>query len=380
MRIAVHWRGGLKSGVLVSLILGCAAASFAQDLGEIARQERERKKEQPTRAEYVYTNDDLQREHILVPEDKERAIAAREGAKPTAQVAQTSAAPVAPAVATATASAPAPSPAQTATRTSSASAVTASAATSQARPSSPAAPIFRPAVATNDSPQVASAKTASDEAKQSPLEAILELVREQETSAREAAAEKHSHERPAMQTTASGTPAGGARLPQHAHQIEWAPVEEKKTLPGEMDASEPSAPVFRSRRRYEASLKEEPIDLGVTDVVTVERGDSLWKLARRYLGSGTRWRELAAVNTQILNANVLHVGEWICLPQGNLQNARRITPRARGPETMTRKVAQKIVPKACAGEANFDRFVVTTAPLGGSLRREWSPGRCTSTP
>src|SRR5579862_1081205 len=154
MRIAFHWCGGLKSGVLVSLILGCATASFAQDLGEIARQERERKKEQPDRAAYVYTNDDLQRAHILVPEDKARALAAREAAtKPEAQVAQTPAASVAAAPVVA-ANSPAPIPARAV------SVATQVVATSLA--TSPAVPPARPApvsssVAFSAPPEIASA-------------------------------------------------------------------------------------------------------------------------------------------------------------------------------------------------------------------------------
>jgi nucleoid-associated protein YgaU len=76
-------------------------------------------------------------------------------------------------------------------------------------------------------------------------------------------------------------------------------------------------------------LEPEPVDSGMAAVVTVERGDSLWKLAKRYLGKGTRWRELAALNTQISNADVIRAGEWICLPVRDLQIARQtITPRA----------------------------------------------------
>src|ERR1019366_10009528 len=82
-------RIGLKSGVLVSLVLFSAAASFAQDLGDIARQERERRKEQPPRATYVYTDDDLKRQHILVPEDQARVLATRRSTStPAVQVSQ----------------------------------------------------------------------------------------------------------------------------------------------------------------------------------------------------------------------------------------------------------------------------------------------------
>src|SRR5271168_1632892 len=89
MRFLPQWRMALRSGALVSLILLCAAGSFAQSLGDIARQERERKKEQPPRATYIYTEDDLKKEHILVPEDQARVLASRRNASnPAVQVAQ----------------------------------------------------------------------------------------------------------------------------------------------------------------------------------------------------------------------------------------------------------------------------------------------------
>jgi nucleoid-associated protein YgaU len=369
MRIAFHWCGGLKSGVLVSLILGCAAASFAQDLGEIARQERERKKEQPDRAAYVYTNDDLQRAHILVPEDKARALAAREAAsKPATQVAQTPVAPVAAAPVVA-ASSPASIPTQAV------SVATQVVATSLA--TSPAVPPARPApvsssVAFSAPPEIASAKDVTAEPKASPLQAILELVHEQEASTRETSAQKHS----GALARRSAQPAA-ADIP---FDVRPSPAAEKKTARRETATPAPSPAAFSTPRRHSEVREPEPFDLGMPDVVTVQPGDSLWKLARHYLGSGRRWRELAALNTQIFNANVLHVGEWICLPAGNLQNAGRITPRARAPASVVQKIAQKIVPKNCPDHDNSERFVVTAEPLGGPLRRGSSPSRCTSTP
>lgn len=365
------------------MILVCAAASFAQDLGEIARQERERKKDQPDRATYVYTNDDLRREHILVPEDRERALAAREAAtKPATQVAQVpaSAAPTTTSVANA-----APASASIATRTAPAAIpiatphASASVATSKVPASTPAMPASGPVASPSSAPQVAAAKSVTPEAKQSPLEAILQLVHEQEISFREAAARKHSREHRPAQTVATEIPAGDGHEPRPARPVEWAPEEKKKAARRETpEYSVPSRALPTASRRPPARL--EPVDVGVTDIVTIEPGDSLWKLAKRYLGSGARWRELAALNTQLLNANVLHVGEWICLPEGNLQNVRRILPRARAPAATTRKVAQRIVPGACPGQPGLDRFLVTAEPLDASLRRGLSPGRCTSTP
>jgi len=306
MRLLLHSRGGLKSGVLVSLILGCAAASFAQDLGEIARQERERRKEQPARSTYVYTNDDLQRQHILVPEDQARVLAARgDASNPAVQVAQ---APASPAPLAA-----AGSPAAVATAAAPVSAPVAARAAALISHStfSPSAVMVQP--------------------KMSPLEAIRRLVQEASVQERRPAA-THRHAPPAIAYSPFG--------------VRMSPAAQSKLARRETATNPVSRTAFVRARRHLAKL--EPVDLGVADVVTVERGDSLWALARRYLGSGRRWRELAALNSQILNPNVLHVGEWICLPSGEIQTAhQKISPRARAPAA-TAQASALVAPPAAA--------------------------------
>ena len=49
--------------------------------------------------------------------------------------------------------------------------------------------------------------------------------------------------------------------------------------------------------------------------IRVEKGDSLWRLASKHLGSGKRWRELAALNPNLSNPNLIRVGQWIKLPE-----------------------------------------------------------------
>src|SRR5271156_1735119 len=58
-----------------TLFFSCASTCLGQSLGDIARQERERKEHEPRRSSYVYTNDDLKRTHILIPEDQQRVLA-----------------------------------------------------------------------------------------------------------------------------------------------------------------------------------------------------------------------------------------------------------------------------------------------------------------
>jgi len=290
MRIPARRRMLFQSGVLVSLVLSCAAASFSQDLGAIARQERERRKEQPPRATYVYTNDDLARQHILVPEDQARVLAAakRSASTPAVEVAQTPAA-----VSAGAASDPA---------------VTAPPAPISVRPAPPVS-----AVPANSSNPLAVAAAGAPEP--TVLERVLKAVREQ-------SARNHPQTRIGPRSAINAGSSDILLSSASAKRIERHEIAPR--LISHSDFSRNQPPHVMPARA--------PADLGIDDVVTVERGDSLWKLARQYLGRGSRWRELAALNPQILNPGVIHAGEWICLPSARLQTARhRGAPRALAP-------------------------------------------------
>lgn len=64
------------AGILAAALF-YASATYGQSLGDVARQERERRKQETHQAAHVYTNEDLTREQILIPEDRERVLAAR---------------------------------------------------------------------------------------------------------------------------------------------------------------------------------------------------------------------------------------------------------------------------------------------------------------
>jgi nucleoid-associated protein YgaU len=49
-------------------------------------------------------------------------------------------------------------------------------------------------------------------------------------------------------------------------------------------------------------------------VLTVQRGDSLWKLAQQVLGRGSRWQELLAANPGIVDPKRLETGTQIVVP------------------------------------------------------------------
>ena len=47
---------------------------------------------------------------------------------------------------------------------------------------------------------------------------------------------------------------------------------------------------------------------------TVVKGDSLWAIARRFLGDGSRYPEIARLN-QIPNSNLIYPGQVLRLPE-----------------------------------------------------------------
>jgi nucleoid-associated protein YgaU len=67
---------GARRQINISIVLlACffalgVAPSLAQSVADIARQERERQKNLSRPSQHIYTNDDLERSHILVPEDR----------------------------------------------------------------------------------------------------------------------------------------------------------------------------------------------------------------------------------------------------------------------------------------------------------------------
>ncbi len=216
-----------------------AAPSYSQTLGDLARQERERKQHQSHRTEHVYTNDDLKRPQILRPEDRERVQEAQKKATPTT--------------------------------------------------TEPAAEV-------------------AGSAPETGAESLGDI-------ARRFRALQQAHQKPGPQPIAPELKIGGQAL---AYPTFSPPLART--------AAPPAPPRFvkPTRERARKSIpSEEPIS-GVGALV--QPGDTLWKLAKEYLGHGTHWPRLAAINPQVSDPTHLRVGTWVHLPEKaqTLQSANRV--------------------------------------------------------
>jgi len=280
----------LRGGLLICVLCLCAAPSFAQSLGEVARQERARKQSQPARPSHVYTNEDMTRPEILLPDDQTRFQAAREETKPTL-------------------------------------------------------------VQSADKIPVISSQ---------PYEIPLGDV------ARYYRLQKQLQQGPQL----SDLPGLSSATPLAAPSAPKPP-----SLPAPTPAAEPPK---RSSSRGPAPTGDRAIQ--VAGGVRVARGDSLWKLAKRHLGSGMKWRQLAALNPQLTNPYIIRVGEWIRLPLASSASQVAKMVRVHKGDTLWKLARVELgtsLAWECIAEANPHLQNVNLIYPGQPLA---IPARCVSTP
>jgi nucleoid-associated protein YgaU len=128
----------------------------------------------------------------------------------------------------------------------------------------------------------------------------------------------------------------------------------------------PSSPASASETL--GTRRSESVVEGSTEKLKIEPGDSLWKLAERYFGSGLRWRRLAALNPQLANPSRILVGEWIHVPAEHKQHAHQVVIQ---PGDTLWKVAQTALgsPVAlnCIAQANPQIQSVNLVRAGETL-------------
>jgi len=279
--------------LLVWLLCVCASSGFAQSLGDIARAERERKKEQPQPELHVYTNDDLEKPHILVPEDQARVVAARTRNSLTPP----------PAVVASESSVPAPASTPTVAQTG--------------------LPVSSPVPSPAAKPAVPVVVVSSPHQIESPAKNVQEIRPESQPQA-QPTPQIVTHR--AARTVLVSSPSGWKVVnPQpHAGHVERTNYTQPP-VPNFVPAPRPSqVPQPQPMPRNEAAPRKV-----VPREVEVSRGDSLWKIAARYLGSGTKWWDLAELNPQLANPSRIYVGERIrLLPnEPQRQTAKQVVVR-----------------------------------------------------
>jgi nucleoid-associated protein YgaU len=79
-----------------------------------------------------------------------------------------------------------------------------------------------------------------------------------------------------------------------------------------------------------------------TETLLVQVGDSLWKLARRRFGRGSRWSEFLASNPAIVDPNLLQPGAMLVVPNSELQ------PRVQPPNSITVRTGDSLWKLAAA--------------------------------
>ncbi len=266
---------------LVASLAGALRAG-AQDVAETARKERARRAAQPKQQRHVYTNDDLKRSQILTQED--RALAEAGHKKP---ILPQSGQPV-----------------QSSTD-----------AVNGALPESlgEIARRYRRQKIARDAEEALRSLLRSpyhmDLPKPSlgalsplrvpPISAPAPVVKTGRPGASIAPLRRDPFARPPLSSSPRRSNPGAA--PTSA-----APLTSSRVLPTAPTRSLPFAPP----RVLPSSSPSRPA------VVTIQAGDSLWKLARRHLGSGGRWPEWLADNPGLPDPHRIRPGTILVVPQG----------------------------------------------------------------
>jgi nucleoid-associated protein YgaU len=317
--------------VLLSLFF-CSAYVRAQDsqsdVADAARQERARKSTQQS-ATHVYTDEDLKRKKILVPADQARVEARKKRNNATPGQQNAEARPVTP-----------PTQEDPAKQTESLGEV---------------ARRYRAEKAAREAEQAAAKSFSSfPHADPKPGAVLAEPKSEiapwvENGNSPTASMRKHIEVNPlAAPRTANHENGGRARIsPFQPRPLLARPsvpvvavpriapvapaVPTMKLAPAEPRVNEmPVQPkaLAKSDRPTIAGAVALAVQPEGVRTIQVQRGDSWWKLARRYLGSGARWPELRSLNPATTEpAEVLRQGSSILVPEsaaGQSATARRV--------------------------------------------------------
>jgi len=291
------WRVSASVILFVYIVFAGAVTGSGQDLGALARQEQARKEAQGIHPVHVYTNDDLLRPRILVPEDSVDLETARR--KLPLALAQQPPAPE--------------SDAQGVSLGEVARKYHEQKVALQ-RQSSEAAHFADPSyVYTNDDMTRPTILMPEDRLK---YQAGLERPVPTTTMA----PAELSAENSAVPETSLGDMARVAFQQQEhilaapvpmRHSFKWLRTVTASRINPPPQSPPKYTPVVALPRKPRSERRSEGSGYTGREAVTVRSGDSLWKLARQHLGRGYRWRALLKANPWIRDPNHLNVGSQI---------------------------------------------------------------------
>ena len=241
-----------------------ASPAYSQSLGDLARQERDRKQDQTTHSTHVYDNDDLKRAQILVPEDRERVQATKRKAEPAFS--------------------------KSPTEIAGGGDVDLS--------SLPLSDIAR-----RYTEVVVAVAVAVDGPVGAPVVKVVKKDRRQPEPPN--ASRRNLTVRTRAYPTSS-EPAAHLRVaPTSPAPVSVTETSISKPVTGEPAAGSPQiADTARLVHKDSAEGSR----------VQVQRGDTLWELAKECVGRGEDWPLLAANNPQVLEPARLPVGIWLRVP------------------------------------------------------------------
>ena len=283
-----------------SFVVVGVAASSGQDLGALAREEKARKQAQPVHQSHVYTNDDLVRPQILMPNDDAEFRTARKHWSPTTEEVQPE---------LVIESDPLELPLGNIARQ-----YREQKAARQLQSRMEGQSVHSSHVYTNDDlvrPQIL---TPEDHA-------ALEYARKNWSPAtQESLPQIVSEEMIFADAPSSGSVSVSTQAKTAPGRTDTSPF---RLLLGSASLASPGFPKRPALKPARVQSVSSPREKRTGDhvatkqedrallVITVRRGDSLWKLARQYLGQGNRWHDLWEASPWIQDPNHLKVGTQI---------------------------------------------------------------------
>lgn len=93
--------------------------------------------------------------------------------------------------------------------------------------------------------------------------------------------------------------------------------QEKEERFKEVDLKEYHDPFREIKKELPSPISEEAQEISETESYIISKGETLWELAEKYLGSGERWREIKTETGQIFtesSAEVIPIGRKLIIP------------------------------------------------------------------